>query len=230
MYDYFIQHTTILSASRKEIGFFDRYFNMNLYWYKSHFPLIRKKLFEKQKIITGKALPNYFFNLHASKRIYKKFLNMKLIVLLRNPIDRAYSHYQMQVRKGFESLSFEDAIKSENTRLLEEKEKIIANENYYAYNYEMFSYLERGIYVKQLENWFKVFPKKQILVLNTEEFVQNPTDALSLVFDFLNLDDYNIINLKKSNVGKYLPIKEPTRNFLKDYFKSYNIRLYRLLN
>ena len=230
LYDYLIQHPAILSASRKEIGFFDRYYNMSLYWYKSHFPLIRKKLFEKQKVITGEASPNYLFDLHASKRVYEKFPDIKLIVLLRNPIDRAYSHYQMQVRKGFESLSFEDAIKSENTRLLGEKEKIIANENYYAFNYEIFSYLQRGIYVDQLERWLKVFSKKQILVLNTEEFNHNLTSTLSLIFDFLNVDDYDVKDLTKSNVGRYIPIKETTRNFLNDYFKPYNTRLYDLLN
>jgi len=234
LYDYLVQHPCIFSASRKEIGFFDDYFNMGLFWYRTHFPTsfkkFLKKLTGKQNFLTGEASANYLFHPHAAKRIFNTIPSVKLIVLLRNPVDRAYSFYNMQVKKGLEKLSFEEAIKSEEKRLEGEKEKILQNENYYSYNYAIYSYLARGIYVDQLKDWMKFFPNNQFLILHAKDLQMEPFKTINIVFEFLGLPHYEIKNLQKKNVGEYNQMNTDIRKWLIDYFKPHNEKLYKLLN
>ena len=137
LYDYLIQHPNISSATEKEIHFFDSNYNVGITWYRSFFPTVFSKQFSKlrkEKFVTGEASPMYIFNPIVSKRILSILPNVKLIAILRNPIDRAYSHYNMQVKNGYETLSFEEAIKNEEKRIMGEREKEEQDENYVGIN------------------------------------------------------------------------------------------------
>jgi len=126
-----------------------------------------------------------------------------LIVLLRNPIDRAYSHYWREIKKGRETLSFEEAIKIEKSRLKKEIEKILENGHYVSFNFIHYSYLTRGIYVEQLKRWFKYFPKHQFLILCSEEFYSNPEEKYKEVLNFLKLPSFKLKNtlyILKANI------------------------------
>ena len=136
-------------------------------------------------IITGEATPYYLFHPHVPERIFSIIPGIKLIVLLRNPIDRAYSHYYHQVTHKRETLSFEEAIKKEYDRLNGEDEKMMKNKDYLSYNHAHFSYLSRGIYVDQLKRWFSIFPKNQILVLKSEDFFEDTSRIYNEVLSFL---------------------------------------------
>src|SRR5690606_27362001 len=121
-----------------------------------------------RRVITGEASPYYMVYPFAPERLRKDLPQAKLIALLRNPVDRAYSHYQHQVARGRESLSFEEALAAEPRRLDGELEKILADETYTSFAHAHYSYRLRGHYADQLESWFKVFPREQILVLAAE--------------------------------------------------------------
>jgi len=114
--------------------------------------------------LTGEATP-YLFHPHAPKRVHALVPNDRLIVLLRNPIDRAYSHYQHHVIRGRESLSFEEAIDAEPGRIEGEYEKMMQDEYYRSLNYIGYAYLTRGIYVDHLKRWGEYFDKDQFLIL-----------------------------------------------------------------
>ena len=152
LYNYLIQHPQVCAASQKNF-IFDIYFQKGLNWYYNQFPLIKLN----KLIITGEASPYYLFHPHAPKRIAKTLPNVKLIVLLRNPVDRAYSHYYHQVKMKTESLSFRQAIEEENKRLQPELIKMLENENYHSLPYQYYSYLARGRYIEQLQNWMNFF-------------------------------------------------------------------------
>src|SRR5258706_8298254 len=117
-------------ASVKELHFFDKKFHKGLLWYRAHFPTsIQKRLFEythKQVFVTGEASAYYLFHPHVPKRVAQTLPHVKLVVLLRNPIDRAYSQYNFEVELGRETLSFEDALTHEEERTAKEREKILA--------------------------------------------------------------------------------------------------------
>src|SRR5437763_14184288 len=113
---------------------------------------------------------------------------VKLIVMLRNPVDRAYSHYYDERAGGHEQyLSFEEAIDREEKRLAGELEKMQVDEYYQSYNHRHFSYRARGIYVDQLSTWMKFFPKEQILILESEDFYLNSAAVLKRSLEFLRL-------------------------------------------
>jgi hypothetical protein len=182
-----------------------------------------------QKPITGEATPYYMFHPLAPKRISDLVPQAKFIALLRNPVDRAYSHYQHVVRKGIETLSFEEAIEAEPERLRGEREKMIADERYRGLKYGFHSYLARGIYVDQLRVWFDLFPREQLLILNSESFFSDQATTFGTVLKFLNLPGYKLRTTRKSNVGRYSQMNPATREKLIKYFKPYNEQLYKLL-
>lgn len=233
LYDYLIQHPDISAATEKEIHFFDSNYNVGITWYRSFFPTVFFKKFSKikqRKFVTGEASPMYIFNPVVPKRMSKILPDVKLIAILRNPIDRAYSHYNMQVKNGYETLSFEEAIKNEEKRIEGEREKEERDENYVGINLRDFSYLSRGRYAEQLNLWMNYFPKDQFLIIRTEDLEENPTHAMNEIFKFLDLQPYEIRNPPKMNVGEYQTMNSSTRKTLIEYFKPYNEKLYKLLN
>lgn len=224
LYNYIVQHPDVVEAHQKEVMFFDENYFKGINWYKSFFPInITKK-------ITGEATVYYLYHPLVPKRVYNAIPSVKLIVLLRNPVDRAYSHYHQQHRRGWEDMSFEDATKEEEKRLDGEEEKINANPDYVSYNHKTFSYLDRGIYVDQIERWFKFFPKEQFLILDTNELENYPQETLNKIFIFLRIREHKIKNLKRLNVGTQKEMNPKTREYLLEYFRPYNQRLEKLLS
>lgn len=236
LWDYLLQHPQVLSNydNRKEIQFFDQKFKKGLYWYKAHFEtqkFIREKkeVFNGGNILTGEATTHYIFHPLAPKRIKSILPNVKIIVLLRNPVSRAYSHYHHEVRKHRENLSFKEAIKFEPMRLKGSYEKILANPNFFCKERHDHSYLERGKYYDQLVHWYYCFPKNQILVLKSEDFFNKPETIYKIVLNFLELPYYEGVKFNKINQGTYENIEPALAKQLQNYFYNHNKNLYQLL-
>jgi hypothetical protein len=234
LYEYLIQHPCIMPGVGKEIYFFDKKFNQGINWYKSFFPtnLSKSKLEKRQKTkcLTGEATPRYLHYPHAPKRVHNLIPNVKLIVLLRNPIDRSYSHYQMEVDSGHEELSFEDAIVQEEQKIVDDLKKMEKDENFYSVNFYRKSYLTRGIYANQLKRWFEFFPKEQFLIIQSEELYSNTPKVYEKVLKFLDLPNFKLNSFKAHRMRKYSNINSETRKKLLDYFKPHNEQLYQLLD
>lgn len=234
LYQYLTEHPSIIPGVGKEIYFFDKKFAKGVNWYKTFFPtklsMSRAESKQKNKCLTGEATPRYLHYPHAPKRIFELIPNVKLIVLLRNPTDRAYSHYQMEVSSGNEELSFEDAIEQEEKRIKEDMKKMKNDENFYSVNFYRKSYLTRGIYVEQLKRWFKFFPKEKFLILKSEDLYSDPSKIYHQTLDFLGLKKYELNSFKAHRMRKYSSISKETREKLTDYFRPYNEQLYQLLD
>jgi len=238
LYSYLTSHPSIGPAYMKEVHFFDVYFHKGLHWYRSQFPSsIQKYYFErmqKQDFITGEASPYYLFHPHAPRRIAKSLPQVKLVVLLRNPVSRAYSHYYHEVSAGHEKIStFEEAIACEEARIDKEAEELARNEQYISYNHRHFSYLARGIYVDQLKVWMSLFPKEQILILKSEDFYADPAAGLKQVLEFINVPTIGLKEQKEEyeqmNTTRPPQMNPATRKRLLEYFEPHNARLYEYL-
>jgi hypothetical protein len=234
LYNYLIEHPNVVPAFRKEVHFFDSHFNKGITWYRSHFPFAIHKHYAKQirhqDFITGEATPYYIFHPHAPQRVLETVPRVKLIVLFRNPVHRAYSHYHHEVKMGVETLSFEDAIEREKEKLPIEMAKMLEDQNYNSFDHQNYSYLSRGIYVDQLENWTSFFHREQILVLKSENFFNDPATTLEQVIEFLNLPNWKLSNgYKGYNRAHYPEMDTATRERLSDYFEPHNQRLYEYL-
>ena len=224
------EHPCVSPAAYDEIGFFDSNFHLGLNWYRSMFPTKRRieDIRRKEGVaITGEDTPFYFWNPVAAKRIQKLLPNIKLITILRNPIDRAYSEYQDVVSSESNSPSFETFIENEiNTR--RKDSSLITEENFEIFNQKN-SYLLKGIYVDQLKIWAGLFPKEQIFTLSTENLNSEPITALESVFQYLNLPDYKIKNIQRQKQKKYVPMNSQTRKILIEFFKPHNERLFKFI-
>lgn len=234
LYNYLVQHPCIAPAHRKQVF----YFATNRHsknWYKAFFPTIFKKVYHnlilRMPKITGEATPYYILHPLCPQRIKHTLPDVKIIVLLRNPTDRAYSHYQHVVRVCRENLTFEEAIDKENERIHGELEKLINDENYLSKNFQD-AYLLGGLYADQLEQWLKLFSQQQILILKSEDLYRFPQKIYKQVIDFLNLPGFDLKQFKVYNSGDYKPypkMQPKTRERLIEYFRPYNKRLYNML-
>lgn len=223
------QHPCIIPAAYDELGFFDSNFHLGLNWYRSLFPTIFSKWVTKIKYkyaITGEDTPFYIWNSQVAKRILEIIPNVKLIVLFRNPIDRAYSNYHLGVRAGTENLSFEDAIQSELNRLKNIETDLD--------NVEKFtiprSYVAKGFYAEQLQIWLKLFKRAQLLIISTEDFESNPQETLNKVYKFLSVPAFEIKNPEKHKVASYPKMQKETREFLIELFKKHNDTLFHMID
>ena len=151
LFMYLSEHDLIHSAVAKDIRFFDKYFEKGIDWYRVYFPQSIQKCFVKnimkENFLTCDATERYLDHPHAPHRIQKCTPNAKFIILLRNPIDRAYSQHTRVSGTGRDPLSFEEAIEKEEERTKPEFKKMGENEMYWSGDYFRFSYLSRGIYV-----------------------------------------------------------------------------------
>jgi hypothetical protein len=249
LYEYLTAHPCVAAAFIKEVHFFDNNYAHGLNWYRAFFPIALVRDFLRRggtgvpncRLLSGEASPYYLCHPHAARRVRETLPGIKLIVLLRNPIDRAYSHYHHHVRLGIETLAFEQAIAQEEARLSGEYEKMLADEHYYSFNHQAYSYLARGRYAEQLERWFSYFPKEQILILKSEDFQQNIPRTMDAVFQFLELpprhsSEYPTeLLFRKHHEASYPPMSEllfrnaAIRTQLIKYFEHYNQKLYDLL-
>jgi hypothetical protein len=229
-YNYLIEHPGILPAYDKEAHFFDQEFAKGRAWYRANFPMYAEKYYveriQKRLCLTGEATPYYLFHPHAPQRIAKMLPKAKFIALLRNPIDRAYSQYAHQVRQGYETLSFEDAVTQEEQRTAREQEMLERDERYFSFNDKHYTYLARGKYIDQLQRWMELFPREQFLILRSEDFYNEPASSLTETFKFLGLP---VAGLQKDyqpyNYGTYSKMEPATRKRLIAYFAPYNARL-----
>ena len=228
LYNYLSQHPNITSASKKEIHYFDTNYDKGNNWYKKHFTITEGSK-RKRELITGEATPYYIFHPHAPSRVKKNLPDAKLIVMLRDPVERAFSHYKHHFKLKVEPLRFEEAIRLESERMAGEWDKMLQDKSYDSYNLQMFSYLARGVYVDQLKRWFEHFPREQILVLQSEDFFDNPEKIFLQALHFLGLPDHKLTAYEKFNANGDEPIPNSIRRYLTNYFKPHNERLYKLI-
>ena len=233
LFNYLSEHPDIYPSYPKEVHFFSTRFNRGIKWYRSHFPLaIQKEIVERinnHRFLTGEASPSYFANPHAPRRVSKVVPNVLLIILLRNPVDRAYSHYHMSKKMGLEKLSFTEALDQEDERLSSELEKMIADEYYRSSILANFSYLRRGIYIEHLLRWSKFFKRDRMFFINSEEFYSNPRKSFQQVEEILGISSWELNEYKRYASGNYAPMDSKTRKRLQEFFEPYNQKLYDFL-
>lgn len=218
------EHPSVVSAAYDEIGFFDSNYHLGLNWYRSMFPTENemKELREKTGMsITGEDTPFYFWKKEVVDRIYDILPKVKIIVIFRNPVDRAYSNYNLGIRSKTETLTFEDAV--------DEEIKFLDEHSFRDSIDRRRSYLSKGIYEKQVKLWFDIFPKEQIHILSTEKMNQNPQDTLQKIFEFLNLPKYNIKNPQRQKHAKYEKMDDKVREKLLKFYKPYNEKFFHII-
>lgn len=229
LYHYLSEHPQIASAVVKEIHYFDINYTKGLSWYQGNFPKANAQP-DAPRSITGEASPYYAFHPHAMRRIAEDFPAMKLILIMRNPVDRAYSQFQHETQLGWENLPFEEAVRWEEVRLRGEVNRMLNNEEYNSFNHRHFSYLARGVYIDQINQILKYFPRTQVHLMKSEDFFRNTQATLSSLLEFLELPDWKFSDFKIHNQMKYPKMAADTRARLVEYFRPFNRELCRTMD
>ena len=228
---YIGQHPQLLPSYKREVHFFDGgmvpgvdNFEKGPAWYRAQFPL-RQSASALSR--TFEATPLYIFNPLAPRRILDLVPNVKLIAVLRNPTERAISHYFHSRRGGREPLPIQEALEAEEKRL----ECVIDARDYTNAAFIHHSYKSRGLYKQQIERFLKYFPWRQILVVNSEEFFGKPQETLGQVFEFVGVDTgFKARDLRPLNVAdNRSEVDASIYGYLNSYLSPHNEALYELL-
>lgn len=234
LYSYLTQHPNILPSLGKEVNYFNWNYKKGINWYRANFPLlepdVRRLKGKEPPFYTGEASPYYMFYPYAMERILRTLPSVRIIMMLRNPVDRAYSSYQHQRWKRREKYSFEEAIDREPPRLEPEITKIMRDENYFSYNHAHFAYLARGVYVDQVKRCLELFPKDQVLIIESERFFANSSAIYAEVLEFLGLSKSKLTAYENVNPKNYKKMCPETRERLVEYYLPHNRRLYEFLD
>jgi hypothetical protein len=231
LYRYLVQHPAVApTVMAKGVHYFDVDFAKGPAWYRGHFPTrIRKaqvRALHGTTLITGEGSPYYLFHPLVPERVAELLPDVKLIAMLRDPVERAYSHYKHYRQRDLEPLStFEEALDAEEGRLAGEVERILADPSYRAWDYQHFSYVARGMYAEQLERWATVFPRDRILVLKSEDFFTDPRTGHARVLDFLGLEPRLLQTYQTFNPTSGSSMKPETRACLRERFAEPGRRL-----
>ncbi len=191
------KHPNIKGASLKEPHYFDLNYSKGENYYRGFFPV------KSEGKTTGEASVNYFYSENAANRIKQDLPNVKLILLLRNPVERAYSHFQMN-KNDLREKNFDKIIGSENTE----------NKRY--------GFLEKGKYSKYLSMWNSRFKANQLLILKSEDLFENASHEIQKVLQFLNEEKFEMNDLKPINQRSYKELNIETHNSLNSFYKPFN--------
>jgi hypothetical protein len=248
LFRYLSSHPDLTPAKSKEIRFFNRnkFYAKGKAWYHAHFPFPSRH----HQIITYEATPEYLYYPNCAKRIYAYNPDLKLIVLLREPIERAFSAWNMyrsmfkerpqylyarsrlandDVRQAIDDMlsrenfpSFEATIQHEIEQLSSSVEKTPEP-----------SYVRRGLYAEQLRRYFKYFPREQIWIGDSHYLKTHTPVILDQIVRFLGLPKHNWVKkqLPEHHVGSYKDrkIPEQTHALLRNFYAAHNQELYNLL-
>lgn len=236
---YLAQHPNLRGSTPKEVHFFDRdiHFGKTFEQYKSHFRGGRKNLYFESS-------PSYLYVPETAERIYREFPKNKFVIVLRDPIKRAYSawnHYRQIFESERLSIAFEQKPRREGSKLYEaffhgrksfptfreciEIEQLLIEQQD---GYEP-ALLRRGLYLEQLERYWEFFEPEQLLILGFKDLVVDTDKTLNRVCDFLAVDsiDWSTIDREPRNVREYSePMSEADKKYLQTFFAKPNQELF----
>jgi hypothetical protein len=226
------QHPHVGRPVGKELHFFNYDYWRGIDWYRAFFPTAASRRLARLRgddLVSGEATPYYLFHPAVPSRVAETLPDARLIVLLRNPVDRAYSHYQKMRRMGFEWLPFEEALAVEEKRLAGEEERLASDPRYRGKHHRRHAYLARGHYADQLERWLGYFPRDQLLVLLAEDYFARPEEAHARTLDFLDLPRQALARQHHYKPPPYEPLAPTLRASVEQHFAKSNARLALLL-
>ncbi len=239
LYRYLGAHPNTAPSIRKESEFFSLRYGSGESWYRAHFPLrsVLRRAGRRagSPILCFEATPYYLIHPHAPRRAASLLPEARIVVLLRDPVERAFSHHRHLARLGLEPLGFEAAIGREEERTAAEWRRMLDDPRYNSRSHHLFSYLARGVYRPQLERWQKHYPREQMIVLVWEELFQNLETGYRKLLLSLGLPDrlpgefHNYSYWRTGAREQRSEMSDATRRRLSEYFAPANRELYELV-
>ncbi len=230
MYRTLAQHPATLKPVRqKGVHYFDTGYDKGLSWYRAHFPLQRTALAVERRTgvrpLAFESSPYYMFHPWAPQRIQADLPQLRLLVLLRDPVERAYSAHAHELARGYETEPFEAALELEPQRLRGEVERILADPGYRSHAHQHNAYVLRGQYIEQLEPLAGLFGRERIHVVDSHDLFTAPEGAYAGVLEFLDLPPMGEPVFERHNARPRSALAGSVRARLEEHFRPYDDRL-----
>ena len=216
----------------KGINYFDLNYFRSVRWYRGHFPMAAPAARRTARYggpVVFEASGYYVYHPFALERIAHDMPSVKLVVMLRDPVERAFSAYKHELARGFEWESFEKALELEDSRLAGEIDRMRADPRYESVAHRHHSYRHRGHYAEQLERTFRLFPREQVHVIDSEAFFAEPASEYERVLAFLGLRPFQPGTFDRYNARPGTGLEPGTRRMLTEYYRTHDARLACLL-
>jgi hypothetical protein len=217
----------------KGTEYFSLHYDRGPSWYRAHFPtramaFLRSRGFGAP--VAFEATTYYMFHPLALERIAQDLPDIKLVAILRDPVERAFSAHKHEVARGFDTeADFLRALELEDQRLDGEVERILRDPTYESFAHCHYAYRRRGEFAEQLERAYKLFSEQQIHVMESERFFASPHQELEKLFAFLELDPWTPLNVKQYNARPGSSMTESARAFLAEEYRDQDERLAELI-
>ncbi|GAA3200710.1 sulfotransferase domain-containing protein [Actinocorallia longicatena] len=235
MWNYLVQHPLVMpmypsSRGLKSPWYFYANYARGEAWYRSHFAtekrLDRLEAETGSRPVTGEACPYYMYDPRIAGRVHAMMPELKIIVLLRDPVKRAYSHFWERTGEGDETLTFERALAAEPERTAGELDRMAADPFYYGRAHDYFSYRDRGIYLPQLQRWEALYGRDRMMIMPAEELYADEQKAVDKVSAFLGLPSHPVSVAKRHNHLPAPPMDPATRAELTEFYREHNRALF----
>ncbi|MFT4220211.1 MAG: sulfotransferase [Microbacterium sp.] len=212
----------------KGIHYFDMHYSRSFAWYRGHFPLevtSRLRRLRGAGPITGESSPFYGFHPLAAQRIANDLPNVRLIMLLRDPVERAYSAHSHERARGFENETFDRALELEQERTHGERERMMQDPSYVSFHLQHHSYIARGRYIEQIEALQSAVGRERLHVVDSHEFFTQPETVFPGILQFLGLERHAGITFERHNARDRNPMETKLREQLLSRFDESDARL-----
>jgi hypothetical protein len=233
LHSYLEAHPAVLCASTRAVRYFSLFYGRGEAWYRAHFPLALHALAVRVRTgawpAVGETSTTYLFDPRAPERVHRFSPRMKLVAVLRDPVDRAYSHYQMERRWGREQGTFEEALAREAAVLPAELERLRTNPAASSEAAARCAYLARSRYGEQLERWLQRFPREQLFVVTSDELLADPGGVTARLARFLGIPVHELESYPLRGVREYPPLEPAVHERLARGFEPDVLRLEKLL-
>lgn len=230
MYRTLSQHPAVLKAVlHKGVHYFDLNYGRGLSWYRGHFPLDSSaRRVQRETGVPAQSMessPYYMVHPLAPTRIAADLPDVKLLVLLRDPVERAYSAHAHELARGFETQPFERALALEPERLRGQTERLSSDPDAISHEHQHNAYLSRGQYVDYLEHLARLFGRDRLHAVDSHAFFAHPEGSYDGVLRFLGLPHTGYPTFERHNARPRAPMPDSLRRRLEEHFQPYDERL-----
>lgn len=236
LWNWLLQHPQVLAPfprvqRLKSSHFFYQHYGNGLDWYRGFFPLATTRLIlgRGRPVVSGEASPYYLYDPRVADRIRTHLPDVKIVMLLRDPVERAYSHFRERTHEGVESLGFAEALAAEPGRVAGEVERMLREPLYYSRPHDWYSYRGRGEYTEQVLRFQRAFPADQLLILRSETLYTEQQRSFDQVTDHLGIARFALPDPKRHNYHPHSTMPAEVRADLVAHYRPHNESLYQLL-